>query len=58
MRERMHEGHVNKTDLFDLKHDSGGMVDVEFIVQYLVLRYAAEYPQLVTIFLEISNCWK
>lgn len=50
MRERMHEGHVNKTEFFDLKHDAGGMVDVEFIVQYLVLRYAAEYPQLVNNF--------
>jgi len=42
----MHDGHPNKTDLFDLKHDSGGIVDVEFIVQYLVLAYAARYPQL------------
>ena len=38
MREKMHAGHVNNTALFDLKHDSGGIVDVEFCVQYLVLR--------------------
>lgn len=50
MRARMHEGHVNKTDLFDVKHDEGGMVDVEFIVQYLVLRYSSEFPQLVNNF--------
>ena len=46
MRQKMHDGHPNKTDLFDLKHDSGGIVDVEFMVQYLVLAHAARYPQL------------
>ncbi len=29
-----------RTALFDLKHDPGGMVDIEFIVQYLVLAHA------------------
>jgi glutamate-ammonia-ligase adenylyltransferase len=46
MRRRMREAHVNHTTLFDLKHDAGGMIDVEFITQYLVLRHAATYPQL------------
>ncbi|MFA6921865.1 MAG: bifunctional [glutamate--ammonia ligase]-adenylyl-L-tyrosine phosphorylase/[glutamate--ammonia-ligase] adenylyltransferase [Gallionella sp.] len=46
MRQKMHEGHVNNTQLFDIKHDSGGMVDIEFIVQYLVLAYARRYPEL------------
>ncbi len=46
MRRKMHEGHPNNTDLFDIKHDSGGMVDIEFMVQYLVLAYAHDYPQL------------
>jgi glutamate-ammonia-ligase adenylyltransferase len=46
MRRRMHEAHPNRSSLFDLKHDAGGMIDVEFIVQYLVLRHAARYPQL------------
>ena len=32
---------------FDLKHDRGGMVDIEFIVQYLVLAHAHERPQLL-----------
>ena len=50
MRTRMHEGHPNKTPLFDVKHDEGGMVDVEFIVQYLVLQYSAKFPQLVNNF--------
>ena len=40
MRERMAAGHVNRTPLFDVKHDPGGMVDIEFAVQYLVLAYA------------------
>jgi glutamate-ammonia-ligase adenylyltransferase len=46
MREKMHAGHVNESDLFDLKHDSGGIVDVEFCVQYLVLRHCAAHPEL------------
>jgi glutamate-ammonia-ligase adenylyltransferase len=46
MRKKMHEGHPNRSDKFDLKHDAGGMIDIEFIVQFLVLRYASEYPQL------------
>jgi glutamate-ammonia-ligase adenylyltransferase len=47
MREKMHAGHVNDSDLFDLKHDHGGIVDVEFCVQYLVLRHCAAHPELV-----------
>jgi glutamate-ammonia-ligase adenylyltransferase len=46
MRKKMLDAHPNRTALFDLKHDSGGMIDIEFIVQYLVLRHAAQYPQL------------
>ncbi|UCH47383.1 MAG: bifunctional [glutamate--ammonia ligase]-adenylyl-L-tyrosine phosphorylase/[glutamate--ammonia-ligase] adenylyltransferase [Betaproteobacteria bacterium] len=46
MRQKMRDGHPNKSDLFDLKHDIGGIVDVEFVVQYLVLGYAAQYPPL------------
>ncbi len=40
MRRRMHTGHPNPTPLFDLKHDPGGMVDIEFTVQCLVLGHA------------------
>ncbi len=46
MREKMHAGHVNDSELFDLKHDAGGIVDVEFCVQYLVLRDCAAHPVL------------
>ena len=40
MRRKMHAGHPNATSAFDLKHDPGGMVDIEFAVQYLVLAHA------------------
>lgn len=46
MRQKMHEGHVNPTPLFDIKHDDGGMVDIEFMVQYLVLSNAAQHAEL------------
>jgi len=46
MRERMAAGHVNRGDLFDLKHDRGGMVDIEFAVQFLVLAHAHAHPEL------------
>jgi glutamate-ammonia-ligase adenylyltransferase len=46
MRAQMLDGHPNRGELFDLKHDRGGMVDIEFIVQYLVLAHAHRYPQL------------
>ena len=40
MRQKLHDGHPNRTRLFDLKHDRGGIIDVEFAVQYLVLAHA------------------
>ncbi|MDQ9169798.1 bifunctional [glutamate--ammonia ligase]-adenylyl-L-tyrosine phosphorylase/[glutamate--ammonia-ligase] adenylyltransferase [Oxalobacteraceae bacterium R-40] len=46
MRQKMHDAHPNRSTLFDLKHDAGGMIDIEFMVQYLVLRYAPQYPEL------------
>lgn len=44
MREKMrkHLGSGETTEGVDLKQDAGGIVDIEFSVQYLVLRYAAE----------------
>ena len=42
----MAAGHPNRTALFDLKHDPGGMVDVEFAVQFLVLAFAHDHPAL------------
>ena len=54
MRKRMHDAHPNPGALFDLKQDAGGMIDIEFIVQYLVLRHAAQYPQLTANFGNIA----
>jgi glutamate-ammonia-ligase adenylyltransferase len=47
MRKKLHAAYPNRSQLFDLKHDAGGMIDIEFMVQYLVLLHAARYPQLV-----------
>ena len=46
MREQLLEGHPNASELFDLKHDRGGMIDIEFAVQYLVLGHAHRQPDL------------
>jgi glutamate-ammonia-ligase adenylyltransferase len=47
MRQRMLEGHPNRGERFDIKHDRGGMVDVEFIVQFLVLAHAHRHAPLL-----------
>jgi [glutamine synthetase] adenylyltransferase / [glutamine synthetase]-adenylyl-L-tyrosine phosphorylase len=48
MRERMRNELSSGTAAqFDLKQDSGGVADIEFLVQYLVLRNAADRPQLL-----------
>ncbi len=46
MRERMRHAQLKKSELFDLKQGVGGIIDVEFLVQYLVLLYAPTYSQL------------
>ncbi len=46
MRKRMHDAHPNRSDKFDLKHDPGGMIDIEFVVQYLVLAHACDFVAL------------
>jgi glutamate-ammonia-ligase adenylyltransferase len=46
MRERIHAAHPNRSELFDLKHDPGGMIDIEFVVQYLVLAHASRHRAL------------
>ena len=46
MRQKMLEAHPNKSTLFDLKHDHGGIIDVEFMVQYLVLGHARDHHEL------------
>jgi glutamate-ammonia-ligase adenylyltransferase len=46
MREKLHRAHPNNSALFDLKHDHGGMIDIEFSVQFLVLAYSHRHPEL------------
>jgi len=46
MRDKISAGHPNPTPDFDLKHDRGGMVDVEFVTQYLVLCHARKHQEL------------
>ncbi|MGD9082469.1 MAG: bifunctional [glutamate--ammonia ligase]-adenylyl-L-tyrosine phosphorylase/[glutamate--ammonia-ligase] adenylyltransferase [Desulfobacterales bacterium] len=47
MRDRVRrELSSHEPELFDLKQDTGGIVDIEFLVQYLVLLNASEYNEL------------
>lgn len=48
MREKMRKTHSADTaGRFDLKQDPGGIVDIEFLVQYLVLLHAGAHEILV-----------
>jgi len=47
MRQKVSDGHPNDSGMFDIKHDAGGMVDIEFIVQYLVLRFSGQHQKLL-----------
>jgi len=46
MRRRVAEQHPARS-IWDVKHVRGGLVDVEFIAQYLMLRHAADRPEIV-----------
>ena len=46
MRRKMLDAHPNTSTLFDIKHDRGGIIDVEFMVQYLVLGHAPRHAGL------------
>ncbi len=46
MREKMSAQLAPDNGLFDVKHGRGGIVDIEFMVQYWVLRWAARHPEL------------
>ena len=47
MRQKMYR-HLSKNDAqhFELKKDKGGITDIEFIAQCLVLEYSNRYPQM------------
>jgi glutamate-ammonia-ligase adenylyltransferase len=38
---------LHPEEIFDVKHSHGGMIDAEFIVQYLVLSESAQHPELI-----------
>jgi glutamate-ammonia-ligase adenylyltransferase len=47
MREKMRENLDKSNDeLFDVKQGHGGITDIEFMVQSLLLRYSSEHPTL------------
>ena len=46
MRERVRSAHPDRSGRFDVKHSPGGMMDVEFAVQHLVLAHCAAHAEL------------
>jgi glutamate-ammonia-ligase adenylyltransferase len=47
MRRRIRESHPGISP-WDVKYRAGGLVDVEFIAQYLILASAARHPEVVS----------
>lgn len=47
MRDKLRAARPVPAGQFDVKHSPGGMVDVEFAVQYLVLAHSAAHPELL-----------
>jgi len=45
----LNESRLNAEHTFNLKQDPGGIVDIEFLAQYLVLRWSADKPAM--------TCW-
>jgi len=46
MRVKLGRARPVKAGQFDVKHSPGGMVDIEFAVQFLVLAHSAQHPEL------------
>ncbi|MBE0483632.1 MAG: bifunctional [glutamate--ammonia ligase]-adenylyl-L-tyrosine phosphorylase/[glutamate--ammonia-ligase] adenylyltransferase [Bacterioplanes sp.] len=52
MRQKMRDNLGSKDTTgqqFHLKHDAGGIVDIEFLVQYGVLAWSHQYPELLQV---------
>jgi [glutamine synthetase] adenylyltransferase / [glutamine synthetase]-adenylyl-L-tyrosine phosphorylase len=47
MRQKMRLEKKDKPDALDLKNTKGGIVDIEFIVQYLILAYSGEHAEFL-----------
>lgn len=46
MRETLGTPETKRAEVFHIKHDNGGIIDIEFLVQYLMLAWSAEHPEL------------
>ena len=46
MRQKMRMSHASSANVFDLKQGVGGITDIEFLTQFLVLGFAHEQPSL------------
>jgi glutamate-ammonia-ligase adenylyltransferase len=47
MRGKVRQSHPVRSGSFDIKHSPGGMVDIEFAVQFLVLSQGHRHPELL-----------
>ena len=47
MRAKMRAEKKDRADRLDLKNTEGGIIDIEFIVQYLILAYSHEHPEFL-----------
>ena len=47
MRDKVAAAHPVQGTMFDIKHSAGGMMDVEFAVQVLVLEHSKTHPELI-----------
>ncbi len=46
MRNKLRLAHAVPDNQFDIKHSPGGMLDLEFTIQYMILAYAHQHPEL------------
>ena len=47
MREKVRSARPVRTELFDVKHSPGAMMDAEFALQFLILAHARQHPELL-----------
>jgi len=47
MRNKMRAEKKDRADSLDLKNTAGGIIDIEFIVQYLILAHSHEHPEFL-----------
>jgi glutamate-ammonia-ligase adenylyltransferase len=58
MRAKLRHARPVPAGQFDVKHSPGGMVDAEFVVQYLVLGHGGSYPELLDNLGNIALLWR